>query len=312
MKCISLLIPAHNEEEALPLLYQEICATADSLPQYAWEFLFVDDGSIDGTLALLRAWHQQDERVQYISLSRNFGKEAAMLAGFSEATGDAVIQLDADLQDPPSLLPEMLKWWEEGYDDVYARRRLRGQESWLRRSLSLLFYRLLRHSTRITVPGNTGDFRLLDRRCVQALLQLPEHHRYTKGLYSWIGFRKKEILFDRQDRCAGKTSWSLLSLFALAIDGFLTFTTLPLRLATYLGLFVSTYGFCYGVWVIIKTLAFGEKVTGYASMMTVILFLGGVQLLSLGVIGEYLGRTFEETRRRPNFLIAERSTPRDN
>ena len=312
MKCISLLIPAHNEEEALPLLYQEICATADSLPQYAWEFLFVDDGSIDGTLALLRAWHQQDERVQYISLSRNFGKEAAMLAGFSEATGDAVIQLDADLQDPPSLLPEMLKWWEEGYDDVYARRRLRGQESWLRRSLSLLFYSLLRHSTRITVPGNTGDFRLLDRRCIQALLQLPEHHRYTKGLYSWIGFRKKEILFDRQDRCAGKTSWSLLSLFALAIDGFLTFTTLPLRLATYLGLFVSTYGFCYGVWVIIKTLAFGEKVTGYASMMTVILFLGGVQLLSLGVIGEYLGRTFEETRRRPNFLIAERSTPRDN
>ena len=312
MKRISLLIPAHNEEEALPLLYQEICAMADRLPQYAWEFLFVDDGSTDGTLALLRTWHQQDERVQYLSLSRNFGKEAAMLAGFSEATGDAVIQLDADLQDPPSLLPEMLKWWEEGYDDVYARRRFRGQESWLRRRLSLLFYRLLRYSTRITVPGNTGDFRLLDRRCVQALLQLPEHHRYTKGLYSWIGFRKKEILFDRQDRCAGKTSWSLLSLFALAIDGFLTFTTLPLRLATYLGLFVSTYGFCYGVWVIIKTLAFGEKVTGYASMMTVILFLGGVQLLSLGVIGEYLGRTFEEARRRPNFLIAERSTPRDN
>jgi glycosyltransferase involved in cell wall biosynthesis len=312
MKRISLLIPAHNEEEALPLLYQEICAVADRLPQYAWEFLFVDDGSTDGTLALLRTWHQQDGRVQYLSLSRNFGKEAAMLAGFSEATGDAVIQLDADLQDPPSLLPEMLKWWEEGYDDVYARRRFRGQESWLRRRLSLLFYRLLRYSTRITVPGNTGDFRLLDRRCVQALLQLPEHHRYTKGLYSWIGFRKKEILFDRQDRCAGKTSWSLLSLFALAIDGFLTFTTLPLRLATYLGLFVSTYGFCYGVWVIIKTLAFGEKVTGYASMMTVILFLGGVQLLSLGVIGEYLGRTFEETRRRPNFLIAERSTPRDN
>ncbi|MBQ4105977.1 MAG: glycosyltransferase family 2 protein [Lentisphaeria bacterium] len=307
MKRITLLIPARNEAENLERLYAALRQTVAAMPGYRWRILFVDDGSTDHTLTILRQFHARDHRVEYLSLSRNFGKEAAMLAGFEHFDDDAMVLLDADMQDPPELIPELVKWWEQGYDDVYARRRTRGKESRLRKWFSLTFYRLLQASTSLELLPNVGDFRLLDRRCVRALTALQEHNRYTKGFFCWIGFRKKEIVFDRGDRIAGRSSWSLWSLFGLALNGFLTFTTFPLRVAILLGLGVSGFAFCYGLWVIFKTICWGEPVAGYPTLLVVTLFLGGVQLLALGVIGEYLGRTFEESKHRPHYLIAEQN-----
>ena len=228
-----------------------------------------------------------------------------MLAGFDYATGDAMVIMDADLQDPPSLVPEMIKYWEEGYDDVYALRKDRGKESWLRKKLSLAFYDILQRSTRIEVLPNVGDFRLLDRSCIEALKKLRESERYTKGMFCWIGFRKKEIKFDRGNRAAGNSSWNFLSLFGLAIEGITSFTTVPLRFATIMGAIVSVTSFIYIMYIIFKVFLWGEPVQGYPSMMCVILFLGGVQLLSLGIIGEYLSRVFSESKNRPTYIARD-------
>jgi len=304
-KKITLLIPAHNEELSLPALKSALDALMDENPAYDWEVLFINDGSRDNTLDLIRQMREEDSRVSYVDLSRNFGKENAMLAGFDYATGDAVVILDADLQDPPSLIPRMIEYWEKGYDDVYAKRRSRGKESWLRRNLSLLFYRILQSSTRFEVLENVGDFRLLDRRCINALKKMRENERYTKGMFSWIGFKKQQILFDRSDRAAGESNFKYSSLFNLAIEGITSFTTTPLRIASVMGVIVSIWAVFYMLWILFKTLMWGDPVAGYPTMMAVILFLGGVQLLSLGIIGEYLGRIFNETKNRPVYLARE-------
>jgi len=304
-KKITLLIPAHNEELSLPALKSALDALMDENPAYDWEVLFINDGSRDRTLELIRQMRKEDPRVSYVDLSRNFGKENAMLAGFDYAKGDAVVILDADLQDPPSLIPRMIEYWEKGYDDVYAKRRSRGKESWLRRNLSLLFYRILQSSTRFEVLENVGDFRLLDRRCINALKKMRENERYTKGMFSWIGFKKQQILFDRSDRAAGESNFKYSSLFNLAIEGITSFTTTPLRIASVMGVIVSIWAVFYMLWILFKTLMWGDPVAGYPTMMAVILFLGGVQLLSLGIIGEYLGRIFNETKNRPVYLARE-------
>ncbi len=308
MKTVSILVPCYNEEKSLPLLYQSLCQTIELQPlksRYEWEFLFINDGSVDNTLTVLKDLRCRDGRVSYIDLSRNFGKEKAMLAGFDFVKGDCMIILDADLQDPPSLIPQMLERWEEGYDDVYARRISRGKESWLRLKLSLAFYSILQHSTKMEVLPNVGDFRLLDRKCINVLRRLREQQRYTKGMFSWIGFRKAEITFERHDRIAGASSWNFASLMNLAIDGLTSFTTFPLRLATIVGFLVSAIAFLFLIYVLIKTLIWGDPVQGYPTMMVVILFLGGVELLSLGIIGEYIGHIYNESKQRPTYIARE-------
>ena len=305
MKKISILIPCYNEEQSLPLLFPELSKLMDSMPNYEWELLFVNDGSRDGTLEILRQHREQDPRVNYISLSRNFGKEVAMLAGFDYVTGDCMVILDADLQDPPDLSPEMVKCWEEGYEDVYAKRLSRGKESWLRKHLSLMFYNILQSSSRFDMMQNVGDFRLLDRRCINALKRMRESERYTKGMFSWIGFKKKEITFDRGSRVAGKSQWNFRQLFSLAINGITSFTNVPLRISTVLGCIVSLLSFIYMVVVFIKALFWGDPVRGYPSTAMLILFLGGIQLLSLGIIGEYIGRIYNETKNRPDYIVDE-------
>lgn len=225
MKRISVLVPCYNEEDSLPLFYKELCTLMNNHPKYDWELLFINDGSKDQTIQIIKTLCKSDHRICYIDLSRNFGKENAMLAGFDYVTGDCMIIMDADLQDPPALIPDMINYWEQGYEDVYAKRKSRGEESWLRKRLSLLFYSILQKSTRFEVLKNVGDFRLLDRKCIEALKELRESERYTKGMFCWIGFKKKEIIFDRGNRIAGKSNWSFFKLFNLAIEGITSFTT---------------------------------------------------------------------------------------
>ena len=305
MKSITVLIPAYNEEEVLSQLYDRLTFVTNQLGGYNFEFLFVNDGSKDNTLSIIKELRRSDYRVSYVDLSRNFGKETAMIAGLDHAMGDAVVIIDADLQDPPELIPEMIRYWEEGYDDVYAKRSSRSGETWLKKWTSAKFYKMLKRTTNIPIQEDTGDFRLLDRRCVEALKQLRESQRYTKGMFSWIGYNKKEILFERDPRAAGETKWNYFKLIDLAIEGISSFTTFPLRLSSLFGVIVSLFAFLYMIWIIAKTLLFGESVSGYPSLMTIILFLGGIQLLSLGVIGEYLGRIFNETKKRPLYFVDE-------
>lgn len=302
-KLVTILVPAYNEEEVLNLLYDRLKAIMDTNIKYNFEILFVNDGSKDNTLNIIEELRQKDKRICYVNLSRNYGKETAMMAGFDYSKGDCVIILDADLQDPPELIPQMLEYWEEGYDDVYAKRRSRKGETFLKKFTSKMYYSLLQKVTKIEIQKDTGDFRLLDRRCVEALKQIRESQRYTKGLFSWIGYNKKEILFDRDPRAAGQTKWNYGKLINLSIDGLTSFTTEPLRFAAIIGVLVSLIGFIYMLVIIIKTLAFGVDVAGYASTLVVILFLGGIQLIFLGVIGEYLGRAFYETKQRPLYFI---------
>lgn len=301
-KKISLLIPCYNEENSLPLLYDALQQVAKENASYEWEFLFINDGSKDNTLVVLEQLHAKDTRCCYVDLSRNFGKEAAMLAGFDYVLGDAVVIMDADMQDPPSLIPQMITKWEEGYDDVYARRADRGKESWLRKKLSMIYYKLLTKSSRIDVLPNVGDFRLLGKPCITALRTLREQGRYTKGMFCYIGFRKAEIIFDRQDRASGNSKMSYRSLFRLALEGLMSYTIAPLRIASVLGFIISAFAFTYALWILIKTLIWGDPVAGYPTIMVVILFLGGVQLLSIGIIGEYLGRVYTETKNRPVYF----------
>lgn len=304
-KKISILIPAYNEQEVLRHLYERLNKLAGETPSYDFEFLFVNDGSRDKTLEMIKTYAGTDDRIAYVNLSRNFGKETAMIAGLDHVSGDATVIIDADLQDPPELIPQMIAFWEEGYDDVYARRNSRAGESWFKKLTSQMFYRILQKSTNIPIQQDTGDFRLLDRRCVEALRQFRESQRYTKGMFSWIGYKKKEILYDRDPRAAGETKWNYSRLTDFAIDGITSFTTAPLRISSILGILVSFVAFVYILFLVIRTIFFGNDLAGYPSMMAVILFLGGVQLLSLGVIGEYIGRIFNETKNRPLYFVEE-------
>jgi glycosyltransferase involved in cell wall biosynthesis len=305
MKKISILIPAYNEQEVLEPLYQRLGKLANDNKSYDFEFLFVNDGSRDNTIEVIKELAEKDERISYVDLSRNFGKEIAMIAGIDHVTGDATVIIDADLQDPPELIPKMIKYWEEGYEDVYARRTSRSGESWLKKASSKLYYRMLQKATHIAIQQDTGDFRLLDRVCIDALKQIRESQRYTKGMFSWIGYKKKEITYSRDPRAAGETGWSYPKLINFAIDGLTSFTTAPLRISSVLGILVSIVAFIYIVYLVFRTIFFGTDLAGYPSMMAVILFLGGVQLLSLGIIGEYIGRIFNETKQRPLYFVQE-------
>lgn len=305
MKLISILIPAYNEEVVLDSLYARLGELTKTLPKYSFEFLFVNDGSRDKTMETIKDYAELDDRVSYVNLSRNFGKEIAMIAGLDHAKGDAVVIIDADLQDPPELVTDMIKYWEEGYDDVYAKRSSREGETWLKKTTSKLFYQILQRSTHIPIQRDTGDFRLLDRRAVDALKQLRESQRYTKGMFSWIGFNKKEITYKRDARVAGESKWNYTRLLNFAIDGITSFTTAPLRFSTYMGFIVSSIAFLFIIFLVVRTVFFGSDVAGYPSLMAVMLFIGGVQLLSLGIIGEYVGRIFNETKQRPLYFVEE-------
>lgn len=304
-KLISILIPAYNEAEVLRHLYERLNKLAGQTPGYNFEFLFVNDGSRDKTLEIIKRFATDDDRIAYVNLSRNFGKETAMIAGLDHTSGDATVIIDADLQDPPELIPEMIRYWEEGYDDVYARRSSREGESWFKKTTSKAFYRLLQKSTHVPIQRDTGDFRLLDRRCVEALKQLRESQRYTKGMFSWIGYRKKEITYDRDPRFAGETKWNYMKLLDLAVEGIVSFTTAPLRWSTIFGSIVSLAAFIYIIYLLIRPLFGVSTGEGYSSIMAVVLFLGGVQLLSLGIIGEYIARIFNETKQRPLYFVEE-------
>ena len=305
MKLITILIPCYNEENSLDLLYERLRNMINHLNEYRFQILLVNDGSKDNTLGKMQELHTKDSTVSYLSLSRNFGKENAMLAGLDFAEGDAVILLDADLQDPPELIPQMIEEWEKGYDDVYARRRNRAGETWFKKASAHWYYRILQKFADIDIPADVGDFRLLDRQAVDALCSLRERQRYTKGLFSWIGYNKKELLFDRDPRAAGNSKMNFLKLFGLAVDGITSFSVAPLRLASILGIIISSIAFVYLVFVIAKTLLYGDPVAGYPSMISIILFIGGIQLIVLGIIGEYVGRIFYEAKRRPDYLVSE-------
>ncbi len=304
-KKVSILIPCYNEEKSLPLLYAELQKIIKTCSEYDWEILFVNDGSKDNTLLILKQLREKDAHVCYVDLSRNFGKEKAMLAGFDYVTGDCMIIMDADLQHPPQIIPKMIEEWEKGFDDVYGKRLTRGKESWLRKRFSLLFYKILQKTTRVEMLQNVGDFRLLDRSCINVLKQLREQERYTKGMFCWIGFKKKEVEFETQDRVAGVSSWSFKNLLGLAIEGITSFTLAPLKISTFIGGIVSLWAFVYMIYILIKTLLYGDEVQGYPTLMITILFLGGLQLLSIGILGEYLGRIFNETKNRPTYVARE-------
>ena len=305
MKIVTILIPCYNEENSLDILYERLQLVLQNLKEYNIQILLVNDGSTDNTLEKMQELHTKDSSVSYLSLSRNFGKECAMLAGLDYVDSDAVILMDADLQDPPELIPQMLQEWENGYDDVYARRRSRAGETWFKKATAHWYYRILQRFADIEIPADVGDFRLLDRQAVRALCSLRERQRYTKGLFSWVGFNKKEILFDRDPRVAGNSKMYFLKLLGLAIDGITSFSVAPLRLASILGLLISSVAFIYLLFVVGKTLLFGDPVAGYPSMISIILFMGGIQLVVLGIIGEYVGRIFYEAKGRPDYLVSE-------
>jgi len=305
MKKISILIPAYNEQEVLESLYQRLDRLANDNKNYNFEFLFINDGSRDKTLDIIKDFAVIDKRVSYVNLSRNYGKEIAMIAGIDHTLGEATVIIDADLQDPPELIPEMIKHWENGYDDVYAKRNSREGETWLKKASSRWFYKILQKTTNIPIQIDTGDFRLLDKRCIEALRQMRESQRYTKGMFSWIGFNKKEITYDRDPRIAGTSKWNYMKLLNFAIDGITSFTTAPLRISSVLGFIVSIIAFVFIVVIVVKTTIYGDPVSGYPSTMAVILFLGGIQLISLGIIGEYIGRIFNETKGRPLYFVEE-------
>ena len=305
MKKISIIVPAYNEEESLPYLFERLNKLMDSIKEYEFEILFVNDGSKDKTYELIKEYRAKDPRYCYVDFSRNFGKEIAMMAGLDYATGDCVIFIDADLQDPPELIPELIKYWEEGYDDVYARRRSRDGETFLKKFTSKMYYKVLQKMTNVEIQRDTGDFRLLDRRCVNALKKLRESQRNTKSMFSWIGYKKKEVLYDRDARVAGKTKWNYMKLIDLAIDGITSFTTSPLRIATWVAIPTFMMLFVYFVYVIVKCIITGVVMQAFQAIIILILFFSGVQILLFGIVGEYLGRIFNETKHRPLYLVNE-------
>ncbi len=299
---LTVVVPAYNEQDVLREFHRRVTEVVRNLP-LEYEIVYVNDGSSDNTLDILAELRMADRHVAVVDLSRNFGKEIALSAGLDHARGDAVVVIDADLQDPPELIPELVKTWREGYDVVYATRSAREGESLMKKATAHLFYRAIQGVSRFKIPQDTGDFRLLSRRAVNALKQFREQHRFMKGLFAWIGYPQKSVFYRRDPRFAGETKWNYWKLWNFAIEGITSFTIAPLKIATYLGLIVALGAFTYGAFIIVRTLLFGNPVAGYPSLMVVILFLGGVQLVALGVIGEYLGRMFDETKGRPLYLV---------
>jgi glycosyltransferase involved in cell wall biosynthesis len=305
---LSVVVPVYNEHEVLPEFHRRLAAVLDGLPAAA-EIIYVNDGSRDATMALLTGLHRTDDRVAVIDLSRNFGKEIAMSAGLDSASADAVVVIDADLQDPPELIPDMVRAWQEGNDVVLMRRSSRAQESWLKRATARAFYRAIGRMGTIDIPEDVGDFRLLSRRAVAALRRFPERSRFMKGLFAWIGFPGKELAYDRDARYAGETKWNYWRLWNFALEGITSFSVVPLKIASYMGLITALGAFGRGVYVIFKTLLYGDPVAGYPTLVVLILFLGGLQLMALGIIGEYLARMFIEVKQRPLYLVQQSLAP---
>jgi polyisoprenyl-phosphate glycosyltransferase len=301
---ISVVVPMYNEEANIGAFYERVKLALDDIGA-SWELVCINDGSSDNTLANLIVLHSADSRVKVINLSRNFGKEVALTAGLNHAAGQAVIPIDADLQDPPEMICELVKKWREGFDVVNATRSSRQGESWFKRTTANLFYRWLDQMTNINIPRNTGDFRLLSRPAINALLQIPERTRFMKGLFAWVGFTQATVYYERHPRFAGKTKWNYWRLWNFALDGITSFSSMPLKIWSYIGLLLALLSLSYASFLIARTAIYGRDVPGYASIMVAVLFLGGIQLITLGVIGEYLGRVYEEVKRRPLYIIRD-------
>jgi len=301
---LSLVVPMYNEEEALPIFLARVIPIVESItPDY--EILCINDGSQDDTFAMLVAENDQNSRIKIIDLARNFGKEIALTAGLDHASGDAVVPLDADLQDPPELIPDMVEKWREGFDMIVAIRGDRSSDSFFKRFTANLFYRAIGRMGDVPIPANAGDFRLMDRRVVDALKQLPERTRFMKGLFAWLGFRQTTVTYTRPQRAAGVGKWKAWQLWNFALDGLFSFSTLPLRIWTYFGLFTALAALGYGAYIAVRTLRFGIDVPGYASIVVMLLFFSGMQMIGLGIIGEYLGRVFLEVKQRPQYLVRD-------
>lgn len=314
METISVVVPCYNEAEVIPLFYREICRVSDLMPAYAFEYVFVNDGSRDATLQQIKALAQSDTRVKYVSLSRNFGKEAAMYAGLRYAAGDYVAIMDADLQDPPALLPEMMRGiGDEGYDCVATRRVTRKGEPALRSFFARLFYRLIRKLSKTEIVDGARDYRLLTRQYVDSLLELGEYNRFSKGLFGWCGYDTKWIEYENVERAAGETKWSFWKLFLYSIDGIVAFSTVPLAIAALMGVLFCFLAFVFLIVIFVRALIFGDPVAGWPSLVCIILLIGGIQMLSMGILGEYLAKTYMETKRRPIFICKESNVrPRDS
>ncbi|MGF2053237.1 glycosyltransferase family 2 protein [Vagococcus fluvialis] len=306
MKLITFCVPMYNESENLKELYRHLDdLTKQYIDKYKFEFLFINDGSIDDSLDIIKELAIKDRRISYVDLSRNFGKEVAMLAGFDYCKGDATIIMDADLQHPPSTVPSMITEWENGYQDVYGKRVRRGGENFLKKATSKLYYKILGHFSQIPVLPAVGDFRLLDRKCIDSMVKIRESQRYTKSMYMWIGFKKKEVEFESSERFAGQTKWKLKNLIQLAIDGIVSDSKVVLRLSFYSGIIISLMSFVYMLYVLIKTLTVGSTTPGFPTLTILILFLSGSQLIFQGVMGEYIGKIYTEVKNRPPYLIQE-------
>ena len=304
---ISLIIPCYNEEASLPILWKALEDVKALRPEFEYEYIFVDDGSRDRTLPILEDLAARDASVHYLSFSRNFGKEAGMYAGLNEARGEWVAILDADMQDPPSLLPQMFDILLKGEIDMVATRRVtRKGEPKIRSFFARFFYRLINRMTDVEIVDGARDFRVMTHEVADAILSLSERQRFSKGIFSWVGFRTEWIEYENIERAAGETKWSFWKLFKYAVDGIVSFTTVPLRLATFSGFFVSAASFVYIIYYVIRTLIWGIPVPGYPSLLAFVLFLGGITLLALGILGEYLARTYMEVKRRPLYIIRKK------
>ncbi len=301
-KKISLLVPMYNEADVIDQFFQRVQPILEQMA-YEWEVVCVNDGSKDRTLELLGKWHEQDARIKVINLSRNFGKERALTAALDLASGDAVIPIDADLQDPPELIPRLVELWEQGFDVVNAARSSRKSDSYVKRTTARLFYRIFNLLSKRDIPSDAGDFRLLSRRVCDVLRTMRETHRFMKGLFSWVGLSTTTIYFERNPRANGVTKWNYWKLWNYALEGIISFSTVPLKMASYLGLFTAILSFIYAGFLVIRTMMFGDPVQGYPSLMTAVLFFGGVQLIFIGVIGEYIARIHDEVKGRPIYVI---------
>ena len=308
---LSVIVPAYNEEEVLPIFHARLVAALANVKELEgrWEVIYVNDGSKDGTLRILKELQLTDPAIGVAALSRNFGKEAAMSAGLKLARGDAVILIDADLQDPPELIGDMVRVWQQGADVVNMKRSSRQGETWFKKASAAWFYKVINWVSEVHIPENVGDFRLLSRRAVDALNQLPERNRFMKGLFAWIGYKQVVVEYDRHPRAAGETKWPYLKLLNFAIEGITGFSVVPLRLASYAGFLTALSAFIYALFLLVKTLMIGDSVRGFPTLILTILILGGLQLMAMGIIGEYLGRLFMESKRRPLFLIDEYAAP---
>ena len=301
---ISIVVPVYNEEDVLAQFHDAVDKALSTLA-IDLEIVYINDGSTDNTLQRINSLRARDQRITLIDLSRHFGKEIALSAGLHKAAGDAVVIIDADLQDPPQLIPELIKEWENGYDVVYAKRTLRNGESFLKKTTAHLFQRIIQRVGKFTIPQDAGDFRILSRRAVNALNTFKEHHRFMKGLFAWIGFKQKSVLYKRDSRRAGKSKWNYWRLWNFALEGITSFTIAPLKISTYIGTITALGAFTYGIYMVIETLLHGNDVPGYPSLIVIVLMLGGVQLVAIGILGEYLGRVFNETKQRPLYFINE-------